>query len=44
MKPPEISSRRSFWTSLGLSGLIGIAIGAGGMYFSLKQAITAENH
>lgn len=36
------SSRGSFWT-LGLSGLIGAAIGAGGMFYSQKQATTAEN-
>ncbi len=36
------NSRGSFWT-LGLSGLIGVVIGAGGMYFSQKQANTAEN-
>lgn len=36
------SHRGSFWT-IGLSGLIGATIGAGGMYFSQKQANTAEN-
>lgn len=36
-------TRNSFWT-LGLSGLIGAAIGAGGMFYSQKQANTAENH
>jgi hypothetical protein len=36
------STHGSFWT-LGISGLIGATIGAGGMYFSQKQANTAEN-
>ncbi|MFW2544557.1 hypothetical protein ACN2XU_18125 [Primorskyibacter sp. 2E107] len=32
----------SFW-SIGLSGLIGVAIGAGGTFYAQKQATTAEN-
>lgn len=35
--------RSSFWT-IGLSGLIGAAIGVGGTFYSQKQATTAENH
>lgn len=36
------SSTNSFW-QLGITGLLGAAIGAGGMFFSQKQANVAEN-
>ena len=36
-------SKASFWT-IGISGLFGIFLGAGGMFFSSQQANTAENH
>lgn len=39
----EVSRSSAFW-SIGLSGLIGAAIGAGSMFFTQKQATTAENH
>ena len=35
-------TRSSFWT-IGLSGLLGAAIGASGVFFSQKQAVTEEN-
>ena len=37
------AQRSAFW-SIGISGLIGAAIGAGGTFFAQKQANTAENH
>ena len=36
------NSANSFW-QLGITGLLGVAIGAGGMFFSQKQANVAEN-
>ena len=38
----EHNVRNTFW-SLGISGLIGAAIGAGGAYFTQKQANIVEN-
>ena len=40
--PPETSTRGTFWIAV-ISGLIGAAIGAGGVYFSQEQATIAEN-
>jgi hypothetical protein len=39
----EVSRSSAFW-SIGLSGLIGAAIGAGSVFFTQKQATTTENH